>query len=149
MNWLFCWLWTSHKLNSYFANFEQVYLWLNQKLSSYFTALWTSQKLNSYFANFEQVGYFSDIEQIKKGGCFFQTTQLVRLPLVTYPSLCSTCVTYQTLCHAIGHQLLPTHPFTASATDLRERFLLSGIFYLTLLPAGFKASLGPAVQLQS
>ena len=36
------------------------------------------------------------------------TTQLVRPPLVTYPSLCSTCVTYGTLCHAIGHQLPPT-----------------------------------------
>ena len=31
---------------------------------------------------------------------------------------------------------------TMSATDLRERFLLSGIFYLTPLPASFKASLG-------
>ena len=31
---------------------------------------------------------------------------------------------------------------TASATDFRERFLLSGVFYLTLLPDGFKASLG-------
>ena len=29
---------------------------------------------------------------------------------------------------------------TASATDLRERFLHSDIFYLTLLPAVFKAS---------
>ena len=37
-------------------------------------------------------------------------TQSVRLPLVTYPSLCSTCVTYRTLCHAIGHQVLPTQP---------------------------------------
>ena len=27
--------------------------------------------------------------------------------------------------------------------DLREEFLLSGFFYLTLLPADFKASLGP------
>ena len=66
----------------------------------------------------------------------------VRPALVTYPSLCSTCMTYRTLCHVIGHQLLPTHPFTASATDLRERFLLSGISYLTLLPAFFKASQG-------
>ena len=38
---------------------------------------------------------------------------------------------------------------TASATDLRERFLLSGVFYLTLHPAGFKASSEPAVQPQS
>ena len=36
-------------------------------------------------------------------------TQSVRLPKVTYPSLCSPCVTYGTLCHAIGHQVLP-HP---------------------------------------
>ena len=40
-------------------------------------------------------------------------------------------------------------PFTASAMDLRERFLISSIFYLALLPAGFEASLGPAVQPQS
>ena len=33
-------------------------------------------------------------------------------------------------------------PVPASAMDLRERFLLSGVFYLTLLPAVFKASLG-------
>ena len=37
------------------------------------------------------------------------STQSVRPPLVTYPSLCSTCVTYRTLCHGIGHQVLP-HP---------------------------------------
>ena len=39
--------------------------------------------------------------------------------------------------------------YSASATDLRERFLLSGVFYLTFLPAVFKAFLGPAVQPQS
>ena len=39
------------------------------------------------------------------------STQSVRLPLVTYPSLCSTCVTYRTLCHAIGHQALPLNPY--------------------------------------
>ena len=38
-------------------------------------------------------------------------TQSVRLPVVTYPSLCSTCVDYRTPCHAIGHQVLPTHPY--------------------------------------
>ena len=37
-------------------------------------------------------------------------TQSVRLPLVNYPSLCSTCVTYRIPCHAIGHQVLPTQP---------------------------------------
>ena len=28
--------------------------------------------------------------------------------MVTYPSLCSPTVTYGILCHAIGHQVLPT-----------------------------------------
>ena len=45
-------------------------------------------------------------------------------------------VTYRTPCHASDHLV------TARATDLRERFLLSGVSYLTLLPASFKASLG-------
>ena len=42
----------------------------------------------------------------------FTLTQSVRLPIVTYPSLCSTCVTYGTLYHAIGHQALPTLTLT-------------------------------------
>ena len=37
--------------------------------------------------------------------------------MVTYPSLCSTCVTYGTLCHAIGHQVLPTQPLPREAED--------------------------------
>ena len=44
-------------------------------------------------------------------------TQSVMLPLVTYPSLCSTCVTYRTLCHAIGHQVLPTQPLPREVED--------------------------------
>ena len=46
-------------------------------------------------------------------------TQSVRLPLVTYPSLCSTCVTYRTLYHAIGHQVLPTQPLPREVEDFR------------------------------
>ena len=38
-------------------------------------------------------------------------TRSVRLPVVTYQSLCSTRVAYRTPCHAIGHQVLPTHPY--------------------------------------
>ena len=49
-------------------------------------------------------------------------------------------VTYRTPCYASGHLVI----FTVSATDLRERILLSTVFYLTLLPASFKASLGPS-----
>ena len=44
-------------------------------------------------------------------------TESVRLPLVSYPSLCSTCMTYRTPCHSIGHQLLPTQPLTKAAED--------------------------------
>ena len=44
-------------------------------------------------------------------------TKSVRLPLVTYPSLFSTCVTYRTLCHTIGHQVLPTQPLPGEAED--------------------------------
>ena len=44
-------------------------------------------------------------------------TQSVRLPLVTYPSLCSTCVTYRTPCHAIGHQVLPTQALPKEVED--------------------------------
>ena len=41
---------------------------------------------------------------------FVHLTQLVGLPWVTYDLLCSTCVTYGTLCHAIVHQVLPIQP---------------------------------------
>ena len=34
------------------------------------------------------------------------------------------------LCHAIGHQLLPTHCFTVSATDLRVLLILRRFFTL-------------------
>ena len=46
--------------------------------------------------------------------------------------------------HAMPEVTGISHPtlFTVSATDLRERFLLSGIFYLALFPAVFKASMG-------
>ena len=44
-------------------------------------------------------------------------TRSVRLPLVIYPSLCSTCVTYRTLCHAIGHQVFPTQPLPREVED--------------------------------
>ena len=44
-------------------------------------------------------------------------------------------VTYGTLYHARGHSHSFSHPtlFIVSATDLREHFLLSGVFYLSLL----------------
>ena len=47
----------------------------------------------------------------------FFSTQLLRLPLVTYRSLCSTCVTYRTPCHANDHQVLPTQILPREAED--------------------------------
>ena len=44
-------------------------------------------------------------------------TQPTRLSLVTYPSLCSTCMTYRTPCHSIGHQVVPTQPLPREAED--------------------------------
>ena len=44
-------------------------------------------------------------------------TLSVRLPLVTYPSLCSNCVTYRTQCHSIGHQVLPIQPLPREAEE--------------------------------
>ena len=68
--------------------------------------------------------------------CWLWTKQLVRPPLV------STCMTYGRPCHAIGHQLLPSQPCYCKYYRFERAFFLSGIFYLTLLPAFFKASLG-------
>ena len=44
-------------------------------------------------------------------------TQSVRLPLVTYPSVSSTCVTYRIQSYSIGHQVLPTQPLPRKAED--------------------------------
>ena len=50
---------------------------------------------------------------------FFTTLSLsVRSHLVASTSLCSPCVTYGTLCHAIGHQVLPTQPLRRETEDL-------------------------------
>ena len=53
-------------------------------------------------------------------------------------------VTYATPCHAIGHFV-----FWYRECYGFQKFLLSGVFYPTLLPVGFKASPGSAVQPQS
>ena len=45
-----------------------------------------------------------------------------RLPLVTYASLCSTFVTYGTLCYGSGHQMLSTQPLPREAEDFPKRW---------------------------
>ena len=42
-------------------------------------------------------------------------TYLVRPHLVASTSLCILCVTYWTLCHVIGYQVLPTQPLSREA----------------------------------
>ena len=44
-------------------------------------------------------------------------TQSVRLPMVTYTSLWGTCMTYETLCYAIGHPVLPTKLLSREVED--------------------------------
>ena len=44
-------------------------------------------------------------------------TQSVRPPMFTYSSLSSTCVTYETPCHTIGNQALPSQPLPREAED--------------------------------
>ena len=44
-------------------------------------------------------------------------TQLVRPPLVPYHLLSSTCMTYRTSYHSIGHQVLSTQPLPREAQD--------------------------------
>ena len=56
-------------------------------------------------------------------------TQSVRLPLITYPLLCSTCVTHGMACHAIGHQMLPTQLLPREVEDFPR-----GVKYFKHLP---------------
>ena len=72
-------------------------------------------------------------------------TQSVRLPMVTYPSLCSPCVTYGTLCHAIGHQVLPTHPGCTSHLDVTYRTLCHAIGHQALPTPAFSVIPHPSV----
>ena len=48
---------------------------------------------------------------------FLSLTQLVRAPLVPYDLLSSTCMTYRTSYHSIGHQVLSTQPLPREAQD--------------------------------
>ena len=64
---------------------------------------------------------------------------LVRLPMVTYPSLGCPCVTNGTLCHAIGHQVLLTQLLPMEAEDsLRGdryfKYVLSLTYLICLSP---------------
>ena len=53
--------------------------------------------------------YFPGCLSIQFSNLPLPLTQSIKLPMATYPSLSSPCVTCGTLCHAIGHQVL-SHP---------------------------------------
>ena len=120
------WFWISYfaelgqvkKIHSYFADFGQVKkaLWM---ASPWMAAsnLWSLQ--NSLRRNRMLRQPLLFVYWLPKHPVFwFTLTQSTyRLPMVTYPSLCKTCVTYRTLCHAIGHQVLPTQPLLREAED--------------------------------
>ena len=62
--------------------------------------------------------------------------------MATYSSLCSSCVTYGTLCHAIGHQVLPNPPVIPhSPVDYLQVF--KPILYFPPSPAQSDSRLAP------
>ena len=116
----FCWLWTSQKRLLFLLTLGNKKLprtnWMRQQLSGELIHVTgTPPWLLRPFKVSTSSGLYPDYFRLPT---FFNVqassfliyspfpTQLVRLHLVTYTSLCSTCVTYRTLCHAIGHQVL-------------------------------------------
>ena len=87
---------TLYKSNNYFADFEQaknlIVILLTLNKSKNLVIIFADFEQVNYFADIEQVDFFADIEQIRKSWLLF-FNNIVRPPLVTYPSLCSTCVT--------------------------------------------------------
>ena len=61
---------------------------------------------------------------VAKASSFFYSpstlTQSVRLPMVTYSSFCSPCMTCRTLCLTMGHQMLPPQPLTREERISRQ-----------------------------
>ena len=81
------------------------------------------KNISSHFANFKQVQniscHFGDLKVLV---FWFTPTQSVRPPLVIYPSLCSTCISYRTPCYSIVHQVLPTQPLPRVLRTLESVF---------------------------
>ena len=123
--WPFCWLWTSQNLtlqqNSLRRNWMPVHFcgllahvtvtppWLLRTL-----LVSTSSEL---YPEYFWLPTFLDCLGIQFFSSLSFPTQSVKLILVTYSSLCSTCVTYRTPCHASDHHLLPNQPLPREAED--------------------------------
>ena len=77
-----------------------------------------NSKIESHFSNFGQDKIFNKTSLTETGylGDPF-ATQSVRLPLISYSLLCSTCVTYRTSCLSIGHQVVSIQLLPGEAED--------------------------------
>ena len=69
--------------------------------------------------------------------------QSVKTTMATYLSLCSTCVTYGTSCHAISHQVLPTQPIPREEEDFPRgqrhfKYVLPLTYLIYLSPKGIQ-----------
>ena len=77
--------------------------------------------LNSTLTTYDCLHFFTFLDWSVISFLFFFNSfpiLSVRLPLITYPSLCSTYVIYRTPCHAIGHQMLSMQQSPRKAEDL-------------------------------
>ena len=121
---LFFWLWVSHDRWSFLLtlgnSLHQNSLrrnWIPEKLSGLLPCHWHSILASQTCEGLHQLwalpNYFRLATSLIVQASSFLIhphfwTQSVRLPLITYPLLRSTCVTYRTPCHASGHHILPT-----------------------------------------
>ena len=135
--WLFFWLWTSQNTWSFCR------IWASQKLNLKLNSLrrdWMSEQLSGLlihatstptwlfilvkvstssdlYPDYFRLPTFLDCSGIQFSNLPPFPAQSVRLPLVTFPSLCSTCVTYRTPCHANNYQVLLTQPLHRKTED--------------------------------
>ena len=134
------WIWAI-KTDGYFSNFDTKILTLQQNS---LTRNWMPEQLSGLLINAtrtppwllrsEKVSTSSELypDYLRLSSFlysywlashqyfFFNSFAImsVRLPLITYPSLCSTYVIYRTPCHAIGHQMLPKQQSPRKVEDL-------------------------------
>ena len=119
---------------------------------------WTSQKWIFIFLTLNNSKTYCQTKtHFRETLCYLQDTMSRQWPPCFLVLLMLLVGTTPHSSHQVQHQcyLQDVMPCQLSSRDIPqvlriwERFLLSGVFYLTFLPAVFKAFLGPAVQPQS
>ena len=113
---------------SHFADFEQTILTKTNSLRRKWITRHFFFEASTIFFFFWMLGHPLFLFN------FTPQVQSVRLPMVTYPLLCSPCVTFGMPCHASGHKVLPTplshllsHPslFRGLSPGFSTHFILS------------------------